>query len=73
MRLNSYNTDGLLLEGINLGRGSMRSDCLHRGIDALVCPTVYMDMRNFARKRLGNRKPDSCRRSRYQRDFPRKS
>src|SRR3989441_4034904 len=51
----------------------MRSDCLHRSIDALLCPTVYIDMRTFARKRLGDRKPDSCRRSRHQRDFPSKS
>jgi hypothetical protein len=38
-----------------------------------LCTTVHVDMRTFARKRLGDRKPDPRRRSRHQRDFPSKS
>jgi len=40
-----------------LCRSSMRSDCSTGSIDALLCPTVYMDMRTFARKRLAIANP----------------
>jgi len=44
-------------DATNLGRCSMRSDCRHRRIDALLCTTVYVDTRTFARKRLSDRNP----------------
>ena len=50
----------------------MRSDCRRRRIYPPLRAAVHVDMRTFARKRLGDRKPDPRRRSRHQRDFPSK-
>jgi hypothetical protein len=47
----------------------MRPDRCDRRIHALSRASIHVDVRTFARKRAGNRKPDSCGRSCYQYNF----
>jgi hypothetical protein len=54
---------------IDLDTRGMRPDRRNRRIDTLLRAPVHINMRAFARKRLGNRKPDPCCRSRYQCNF----
>src|SRR6266498_4260577 len=68
-RLRTVRTRKVRRNAVNLDGRSMRPNRLNRGIHALLCASVHIDMRAFARKRLGDRKPDPRRRSGYQCNF----
>jgi len=65
-------TGKIRYNAIDFARGCLRPDCRDRSIHALLRAPVQIYMRTFARKRLGNRESNPCRRSSDEHNLVRK-